>query len=119
VSRFLFVVGVSVALASTPGVAQQATPELADGPGKPLVTRVCGECHDAASHITKFRKTETEWADTITDMQNRGMMADDKDLEVILAYLTKQYGPKGARVASAQRSAGGHAHQPQEMRRVR
>jgi hypothetical protein len=71
---------------------QQPEAELRDAPEKPVVTRVCGECHDPAPRITKFRKSETEWADVITDMQNRGMMADDKELEVVLAYLTRNYG---------------------------
>lgn len=75
----------------------QPEPQLAEGPGKAVVERVCGECHEPASRIAKFKKSETEWADVITDMQNRGMMADDKEIEVVLAYLTKQYGKTGAR----------------------
>ena len=58
-----------------------------------LMARVCGQCHDAAERITKFAKTEAEWADVITDMQGRGLMADDKDIETVLAYLTGNYGP--------------------------
>lgn len=55
--------------------------------------RVCSECHNAAERITKHRKSEAEWADVITDMQGRGLMADDKDIDTVLAYLTKNYGP--------------------------
>jgi hypothetical protein len=54
---------------------------------------VCSECHDAAPKITKLRKTRPQWADLITDMQNRGLMADEKDLEVVLSYLAANYGP--------------------------
>ena len=87
-----FVCALSTALTAAP---QSAAPTLAEGAGKDVVARVCGECHDAADRITKHRKTEAEWADTITDMQNRGMTADDKEVEVVLAYLTRQYGKPG------------------------
>lgn len=54
---------------------------------------VCGECHTAAPKIIKLRKSRPEWADLVTDMQGRGMMTDEKDLEVVLNYLTANYGP--------------------------
>ena len=77
-------------------LAQEASPELADAPGKDVVMTVCGECHDAAPKITKLKKSRKEWADLITDMQTRGLMADEKDLEVVLNYLTANYGPPNA-----------------------
>jgi cytochrome c5 len=73
--------------------ALPALPVLKDGPGKEVVVAVCGECHDPAAKITKFRKSRAEWADLITDMQSRGLMAEEKDLEVVLNYLTANYGP--------------------------
>jgi cytochrome c5 len=82
--------------AATPPITASAQGQprtLADAPGKDVVLRVCGECHDAAERITKFAKTEAEWADVITDMQSRGLMADDKDIDIVLAYLTRNYGP--------------------------
>jgi mono/diheme cytochrome c family protein len=106
-------------LAGSGTIAQQPSSELADGPGKDVVVRVCGECHEPASRISKFKKSESEWAEVITDMQNRGMMADDKEIEVVLAYLTKQYGKSPAPFSVSHRLAGRHAHQPEEMRRVR
>jgi cytochrome c5 len=77
---------------STRLLAQEPSPDLADAPGKDVVMTVCSECHEVAPKIAKLRKSRTEWADLITDMQNRGMMADDKDLEVVLNYLTVNYG---------------------------
>jgi competence protein ComEA len=77
-------------------IAQGPSPDppgLKEGPGKDTVVGICGECHDPALKITKFRKSRAEWADLITDMQNRGLMADEKDLEVVLNYLTANYGP--------------------------
>ena len=73
--------------------APDQPPTLVEAPGKEVVVRVCGQCHDAAERITKFAKTEAEWADVVTDMQGRGLMADDKDIETVLAYLTRNYGP--------------------------
>ena len=100
------VVPCALSLALTAAAAASPTqtvtpPALADGAGKDVVTRVCGECHDAAERITKHRKTETEWADIVTDMQNRGMAADDKEIEVVLAYLTRQYGNPAPPVAAS------------------
>jgi hypothetical protein len=79
-------------------------PELKDGPGKEVVVAVCGECHDPALKITKFRKSRAEWADLITDMQSRGLMADEKDLEVVLNYLTANYGPPPDKAGKADQS---------------
>ncbi len=88
------VVGVIVALLSGSLIAgRPSEQQLADGPGKAVVERVCGECHDAAERITKLKKSEKEWAEVITDMEGRGMTASEKDVEVVLAYLTKNYGP--------------------------
>jgi cytochrome c5 len=70
--------------------------ELANAPGKDVVVAVCGECHDAAPKITRLRKSRVEWADLVTDMQSRGLMADEKDLQVVLDYLTANYGPAPA-----------------------
>ena len=82
------------AFSSSTGLfAQEPAPELVDAPGKDLVTAVCSECHEAAPKITKFKKSRAAWADLITDMQNRGLTADEKDLEVVLNYLTTNYGP--------------------------
>jgi hypothetical protein len=77
-------------------LAQAPAPQLADAPGKDVVTTICGDCHDAAAKITKFRKTRPQWADLISDMQTRGLMADDKELEVVLNYLADNYGPPPA-----------------------
>lgn len=95
------VVGVGFALLSGSLVAgRQPEPQLVDGPGKNVVERVCGECHDAASRIIKLKKSEREWAEVITDMEGRGMTADQKDLDVVLAYLTKHYGSAPALAVS-------------------
>ena len=94
-SRYFAVVLALVACTAMGAAApdEQAAPTLVDAPGREVVVRVCSECHDAAKHITKFKKSEDEWAAVITDMQSRGLMADDKDIETVLAYLTRNYGP--------------------------
>jgi cytochrome c5 len=94
-SAWLVLVGCA-AMGAAPLTATDdpAAATLVDAPGREVVQRVCSECHDAAKHITKFKKSEDEWAAVITDMQSRGLMADDKDIETVLAYLTRNYGPK-------------------------
>ena len=77
---------------STRLLGQQAL-ELVDAPGRDVVVAVCGECHEPAPRITKLRKTRAQWVEVIADMQNRGLMADDKDIEVVLNYLAANYAP--------------------------
>ena len=95
-SRFivaLFLVVALIGFRSSARVLGQEAVELVDAPGRDLVVTTCGECHDAAPKITKLRKTRAQWADVITDMQNRGLMAEEKDLEVVLNYLAANYAP--------------------------
>jgi hypothetical protein len=71
-------------------------PELEEGPGKDVVKRVCGECHDAADHIAKFKKTADQWGDVISDMQTRGAEPTDDEIKTMTTYLAKYYGPEDA-----------------------
>jgi competence protein ComEA len=115
VKRFLLllVTGTSIAFfsaaltsATSPVAAQQqaapaATPTLPDGPGKDLVLRYCSNCHTIVN-ITSARKDEDGWTATLTKMVGYGMQGNEDDLETILAYLTKNYGPQSpARTTAA------------------
>ena len=65
---------------------------LADGADKMLVARRCATCH-AAGNFTKFRKSEEQWGQVMADMINRGAEIPDDDYDLIVAYLTSNYGP--------------------------
>ena len=76
--------------ASAPAKSEGGLPE---GPGKEAVTRVCGSCHDVGQ-ATSSRLNEKDWKDTIDLMVDRGATGSPDDFKNILAYLTKNFGPK-------------------------
>ena len=69
---------------------------LPDGPGKDLVAKACIDCHGAAN-FRKLRLSESEWADKVADMVDRGAKADEKEQTSVVAYLTRFFG-KGSKV---------------------
>jgi competence protein ComEA len=76
-----------------PARGQEPAVQLVDAPGKDVVVAVCSECHEPAPKIAKTRRTREQWSAVITDMEGRGLMADPKDLEVVLNYLAANYAP--------------------------
>jgi hypothetical protein len=82
----------SPAVPAPAAVPAEPVLQLVDAPGRDVVLIVCAACHDPVSRITKYRLSVDGWADLITDMQNRGMQADDADVDVVLDYLSKNYG---------------------------
>ena len=69
---------------------------LPEGPGKDAVVKVCLDCHGVAN-FRKARKEPGEWSDSVDDMVDRGAKADAAQIEAIVAYLVKNFGP-GAKV---------------------
>jgi cytochrome c5 len=65
--------------------------DLPDGAGKDVVVKVCTVCHDTARIISK-KWTKEEWNTTIDKMAARGAMASDEEFEIIVTYLTKNFG---------------------------
>jgi type 1 glutamine amidotransferase len=72
-----------------------ATPKdgLPEGPGKSAVLKICGECH-AVEQAVSMRVSEKDWKDVIQLMVDRGATGTDEEFKSILAYLSKNYGPK-------------------------
>jgi len=66
---------------------------LPEGPGKSAVLSVCGACH-AVEEAVAMRGTEKDWRDVIELMVDRGASGTEEDFRGILAYLTKNFGPK-------------------------
>ena len=87
---FVLAAAGSICLAQTkPGEDPKS---LANAPGKETVILVCTGCH-TFGNFTRFRKTPDAWADTVSDMQTRGAEASDKEIDQLIAYLGKNYGP--------------------------
>jgi mono/diheme cytochrome c family protein len=96
---------------ATPPPAAPAAPkpvELPEGDGKAIATEYCQMCHKL-TNLTKAHKDLDDWKDTIHTMIDRGASIPDDKIDVLAAYLTKNFGPKdtasGANSPSAAPSA--------------
>jgi len=78
-----------------PDPAQQdaVIKQLPAGPGKDTLVRVCAGCH-LLTVVTVQRKSESGWTDTAIEMRSRGAIASDEDLEAVVEYLAKNFGPQ-------------------------
>ncbi len=76
-----------LALAVSLPLAAQHLPE---GEGKAEIERLCKKCHDLAKTVS-LRQDRNGWAGTLKKMIGLGMKAKDKELEVVLAYLAKNF----------------------------
>ena len=73
--------------------AQQPDEPLPDGPGRKILQASCTQCHDL-KEVTKFRGyyTRADWRDIVTTMIQYGAKVDEKDVDVLVDYLTKSLG---------------------------
>ena len=69
-----------------------AKAELPDGPGKAVTVRVCGKCH-SPEKAASLHQDQDDWTDTIAKMVKMGAQGSDDDFNVILTYLSKNFGP--------------------------
>jgi cytochrome c5 len=64
-----------------------------DGAAKKLLEESCTACHDldlvAGQHLSK-----DEWQQVVGSMVAKGASIENKDVPVLVDYLTKTYGPK-------------------------
>ena len=75
-----------------PGQAPATADRFPEGPGKSVLLRVCGNCHDAETAVERL-KSRPEWSDTVDQMARFGAEASDAEFEQILNYLAKFYSP--------------------------
>ena len=74
--------------------------DLPDGPGKDLVMKVCTSCHGAENFTTK-RNSKEEWRDVVKTMIEFGAEAKDEEVDIIVNYLTKNWGKSAIHAAGA------------------
>ena len=69
--------------------------ELPDGAGKKILQKSCTSCHEL-TEITKFRGyyTKADWRDVVVTMVKYGATLTDKEVEVLVDYLTVNLGKK-------------------------
>jgi DNA uptake protein ComE-like DNA-binding protein len=84
-------------VAATPTAARRQSPDpFPDGPGKSEMIKVCGDCHEATK-VTTLRLTHDGWATVIDDMVKGGAKGTDKELELVLTYLSTNFAGEAAR----------------------
>ena len=68
-------------------------PAAAQDEGKALMERACTKCHALTSTL-KQRNTRAAWSAIVDDMIARGAEATDTEIDAIIDYLAKNFGPK-------------------------
>jgi competence protein ComEA len=63
---------------------------LPDGPGKDVMVKVCGPCHEAR-RAASVRLTRDGWAAVIDSMQKRGARVSDEEFPIVLDYLATHF----------------------------
>lgn len=79
--------------------AASSPASLPPGKGKAIVQRTCVSCH-ALKVVTTKRATKEQWSAVINLMLSKGADLDDDEVDVVVDYLAKNFGPTKA-------SAGG------------
>ncbi|MDQ8756283.1 c-type cytochrome [Sphingosinicella sp. LHD-64] len=70
-----------------------APPAPGPDPGQALVEAHCAGCH-SLSLVTGARRTEAQWAETVTRMRDYGAEMSDEESSRIVAFLTRTQGPE-------------------------
>jgi len=67
--------------------------ELPPGNGKAETETACYACH-ASDLLVQQRLTEKQWTATVEKMIRWGAAVPEKEKSVVIAYLTKNFGPQ-------------------------
>lgn len=74
--------------------AAQADDEFPAGDMHDLVAKACTACHVGAQ-VTSQHKTAEQWGETVSQMISNGAQIPDADVDKVVAYLAKNFGPTG------------------------
>jgi mono/diheme cytochrome c family protein len=90
----------TAAVPSAPAMAAQAQPakpvvELPEGDGKPIATEYCQDCH-RLTNLTKAHKSLDDWQDTVQTMMDRGARIPQDQVDTLVKYLVKNFGPQAS-----------------------
>jgi cytochrome c5 len=69
--------------------------ELPDGDGKAIATENCQACHKL-TNLTKAHKSLDDWKETVQTMIDRGANVPADQVDTLVQYLAKNFGPKDA-----------------------
>jgi len=85
-------------------MAYATTQDLPEGDGKKILQNSCTACH-GLEDVVNSHLDKKGWEDLVQSMISNGAAVEDKDLPVLVAYLTKNFGPAGS--AGGQAQGGG------------
>lgn len=77
---------------SVPALAASNT-ALPEGPGKELVTGVCGLCH-GLDRLSAARRSPQEWSRTVARMISYGLPLSEDQSRTVTSYLERQLAPR-------------------------
>jgi competence ComEA-like helix-hairpin-helix protein len=67
--------------------------DLPEAKGRDLYEKICGACH-GTDVVFKTRTTKEKWKVTVDEMASRGAEGTDEQLDTIIDYLAKCFGPR-------------------------
>jgi competence ComEA-like helix-hairpin-helix protein len=71
--------------------------DLPDGKGKDLVEDRCSSCHGLDLLLAEH-DTKQQWSGIVNDMVSRGASGTADELETIVDYLAKNFGPEAVKI---------------------
>ena len=85
-------VGLSCLIVSAAIAWESGSRPAQESKSQQVFATVCGRCHPV-ERITAVRRTRKQWEETIDSMITaRGAQISDEEFDIILSYLTKEYG---------------------------
>jgi len=89
-------------------LALAANPQtvLPPGEGQAIVQQQCGGCH-ALKVVTSKRASKEQWSALVNQMVTRGADLEDEDIQTVIDYLAKNFGPDAPPPANAGKNTSG------------
>ena len=86
----IFVTALVAVAAASAGAVREPPVQLPDAPGKDVMVRVCGTCHEA-QRSASVRLTREGWQEVIAKMVSLGAKGTDEELAQVLEYLAGNF----------------------------
>ena len=72
-----------------------------DGPGKAVVKKLCGTCHEVET-VVASRRTRIGWERSVDDMIARGAKGSDEEMDAVVEYLATYFGKINVNTAAVE-----------------
>jgi len=94
----VFAIGVLVALGLQGAADQGKQSSFPEAPGKSVVKRLCGKCHEIEA-VVASRRTRIGWERSVEDMIARGATGSDDEMDAVVEYLATYFGKTNVNTA--------------------